>query len=626
MRDREIIKASEYYSKLNTKDKKEESIIKDSRIKKIEDDKKDVVINSGNAGGTSVKNNTSNTTEIKNTISNKNITDKQNAVSNKNIPETQKIITAGNINTVSGGLEKTSGHYKVLSTSENIKDEQKIKKEKSVKASEYYSKKDVKDDSTNSSLNQLSNQRTKDKTKDERIENITKIKEKSYENTPKIKSGTLIKASEYYSKRATKDNKENIVLEELKLKKESDEKKEKAISGSEVQPILKTPEVKKITDNIKKAADKAKSENKSEEKVLTDRVIATEAVLVSEVKTFTSTWQLTEDAVKAARYTVTQFSKPERERREQYRKYYEEKKEIQRAKKNIKDWKTKEKAEAEPVIAEKYRLKQDRANNRIKALKGKNLTIKKNMIAARHSKSIMKIAGNSLNTVKSAGVDIIKAPNRSMMMIMSDMEADKLAVNTTFSITGAFTKMYAGALKLLMGTLQSLIYALSPVLLLVIVALFMVYIIFFTDFESYFNLDIKKEDISSNVEDTDRIITDYILAERDEKAEEMLINNSYNMEVYFWKFEPDVLEEIIMYMELKAIEAQIPSIMLGDWLSSNEAKAILDDILEYRLFYWYPIEISERVEEDYIEPYAGNPEDAEYKKVLGYYRLSDILP
>ena len=192
-------------------------------------------------------------------------------------------------------------------------------------------------------------------------------------------------------------------------------------------------------------------------------------------------------------------------------------------------------------------------------------------------------------------------------MLTNDLEAERLVQNSSLSLAGAATKAMLGMAKLFLASLKSILVALSPLLFLSILMIFMIYILFFTDFESAFDLEIEKEMISSeDSEDIKEMISVYIMNRRNEMAAEQ-IGSISNIQVYFVKLDDDKIAEIISYLEDKSKELGNPSLIFESWMQSAEADTILKELVN-RMCYILPENEAAVYPEENLEAYSGNPE------------------
>ncbi|MBQ4530163.1 MAG: hypothetical protein IJA36_06075 [Lachnospiraceae bacterium] len=430
----------------------------------------------------------------------------------------------------------------------------------------------------------------------------------------------MVKASEYYSKRVekTEDN-ASLLSDESRhlLKKEKNDTtyhqsvKNQASGYHSGSAERKPPNVKAVTGNLKEAVKRGSDTDKDEVKMLSHRLLGIEAAALAEWNAAGVVKREAENIAKGTRYTVTRFSKENRDKRNEYNEYYRNKKEMKRINKRIREWKKQEENEIEPKIADKYKKKQEKAKQERDTLRNRNHSIRKaerkRKVAKRHSQSISVIKSRALSEATDAGKELIKTPNRFMLMLTNDLEAERLVQNSSLSLAGAATKAMLGMAKLFLASLKSILVALSPLLFLSILMIFMIYILFFTDFESAFDLGIEKEMISSeDSEDIKEMVSVYIMNRRNEMAAEQ-IGSISNIQVYFVKLDDDKIAEIIGYLEDKSKELGNPSLMFENWMQSAEADTILKELVNW-MCYILPENEAAVYPEENLEAYSENPE------------------
>ena len=405
------------------------------------------------------------------------------------------------------------------------------------------------------------------------------------------KDNKQVKASEYYSRRIGKETEAGSDKETNKQKEHITQRN---TSRAESSFHIRSSGIDDVTASVKKAAEQISAEEKDEMKMLSRQIVGSEAVVLAELQTARAVKRGTENIVKGARYTVTRFSREGRSRRKERKNYDKNKKEIKWAARQIKEWKKEEKTERKkersegrkPVLSEKYKKKQENLKREQDTLREQNRTIRKKMIAVRHSRSINRIKNRALSVTKETGNELAKTPNRFLLMLADDMEPDKLVRNASFSLIGTVTKTMTGIFKLLLSSIKNTLIAISPLLFAAVLVIFMIYIMFFSDFDSYFDMGIEKDMISSEAsEDVGTVITTYIVKKRNEMAKE-LTDSDHEVQVYFLKLSEETVDEVVSYMEEKAKDSGNPFILFDEWMQSREADEILETLVTamcYRL-------------------------------------------
>lgn len=450
--------------------------------------------------------------------------------------------------------------------------------------------------------------------------------------------GKMVKAFEYYSKkisdqgekaaeglknkiRSTKDNTKNKgnsveneidILEIEKFEDVPDNSGTPQNRGtnnhnSKNHLNLKSPELKSVTGNLKKAVERAETRSPDEIKVFAYIMMSVEATALSELKAVRATRKMTQNTVSAARYTVTYFSKKERQKRKEYGEYYRKrKKAIKQAEKNIKEWKKEEAKEPVAVIKDKYRQKHDEAKAEMEKMKSKNSKIRKSKIAERHTRSISIIKGRAWSDFKGAGKEVLKTPNRMAMMIAGDRDAEKLVTNSAVGIIKTTSKAFARIIKAYIAALKSIMIAISPVFFATLMIVFMMYIMFFSDFDSYFDLGYSRNDITGTAPEMDlkENVTEHIISNREVMAKSA-IESDNTVQVYFVRLDDGTINNIVDYMQELAGTNEVPIIMSDYWFSSDEAQDIIEDIAARTCYMLSDEEAAVYVEDD-LEEYSGN--------------------
>ena len=231
----------------------------------------------------------------------------------------------------------------------------------------------------------------------------------------------MVKASEYYSKRVekTEDN-ASLLSDESRhlLKKEKNDTtyhqsvKNQANGYHSGSAERKPPNVKAVTGNLKEAVKRGSDTDKDEVKMLSHRLLGIEAAALAEWNAAGVVKREAENIAKGTRYTVTRFSKENRDKRNEYNEYYRNKKEMKRINKRIREWKKQEENEIEPKIADKYKKKQEKAKQERDTLRNRNHSIRKaerkRKVAKRHSQSISVIKSRALSEATDAGKNLLK--------------------------------------------------------------------------------------------------------------------------------------------------------------------------------------------------------------------------
>lgn len=440
-----------------------------------------------------------------------------------------------------------------------------------------------------------------------------------------------VKASEYYSRRVAKEPEDESG---------SPERNHAAASvhhsgyTRRKPPGIKSCNIDAVTANLKKAAEQSSKKDKDEVKMLSHHLMGTEAVALAELYAARAVKRGAGNIVAGTRYTVTRFSKEERKKRKEPKEYRKNKKEIKWIDRQIKEWKKEEKEQRKkeestgekPVISEKYKKKQENAGKQRDALKKRNKTIRKTRIAGRHSRRISVIKNRALSVTKETETELFKTPNRFLLMLADDMEAEKLVRNASFSLIGTMTKTMTGIFKLFLSSVKNILIAISPLLFAAVLVMFMIYIMFFSDFDSYFDLGIKKDMISSEEsEDMGTVVTTYIVNKRNEMARE-LTDNDHEIQVYFVKLSEETVAEAVSYMEERAKELGNPTVLFDEWIQSSEADEILETLVTAMCYRLPEEEVMNYPEEDLeaynktgtteqetvgMEPETGTPPEAE---------------
>lgn len=370
---------------------------------------------------------------------------------------------------------------------------------------------------------------------------------------------------------------------------------------------LKSPELKSVTGNLKKAAQRAETRSPDEIKLIAYRMMAVEAAALSELKAVSATRKMTQNTVRAARYTVTYFSKEERQKRKEYGEYYRKrKKEIKQAEKNIKEWEKEEVQEPAAILKDKYRQKQDKAKAEIEKMKSKNSKIRKSRIAERHTRSISIIKGRAWSDVRGAGKEVLKTPNRMAMMIAGDRDAEKLVTNSAAGILRTTSRAFAGIIKAYIAAVKNVMIAISPAFFAALMIVFMMYIMFFSDFDSYFDLGYSRDEITGTPPEINlnENITEHITTNREIMAA-AAIESDNTVQVYFVRLDDETVNDIAVYMQEMAGANEIPTIMSDGWFVSEEAQDIIEDIAA-RTCYMLSDEEAAVYAEDDFEEYSGN--------------------
>lgn len=416
-------------------------------------------------------------------------------------------------------------------------------------------------------------------------------------------------------------------------------------------------DIKSVKENVQQAVEKTASDDKDEIKQLSNMVIGTEAVGLAEINLLSATKHGTENIVKGARYTVTRFSDENRrkrkESREESREYNRNRKEIRQVNKNIRETEReikrtdrqakkerkgekteksnqlgmtsgtmsnhemkrgegKEKISQFQENKEKYIKNRNNLKERKKQLTRKNKAIRKRRNAERHTRNINIIKQRAGGSTKGVGKEMIKIPNRFALMIASDLEADKLAMTTASGLLYSISKIFGNTMKLLIQSFKSILMALCPAILISAFAMFMIYIMFFSDFNSYFDMGIEKNMISSEEpEDVGSIINSYIVNRRNEMAKE-IVETDNSIQVYFVKLDDTTVNETVLYINEQSKELAIPTIMFDEWVNSSEADLILKDLAN-KMCYRLTDEDAAGYMEENLEAYSGNivPEQPE---------------
>lgn len=412
-----------------------------------------------------------------------------------------------------------------------------------------------------------------------------------------------VKASEYYSRRVT--NETEAVTDSPSLKTETSYNS--GYTGRR-PPNIKSSNINAVTANLKKAAEQGSSKDKDEVKMLSHRLMGTEAAALAELNTVRTVRRGNENLVKLTRYTVTRFSKGEREKRKERKEYHKNEKEIKRINRQINEWKKEEKkqrkeekAETESVISEKYKKKQENARKERDALKNRNRTIRKRMVAERHTRSISVIRNRALSGAKETGKELIRTPNRYLLMIADDRDAEQIAIKSFADMARIAMKAMTGMVNMFLASVKSILIAISPLLFAGVLVMFMMYILFFSDFD----IGITKDMISNEVsEDATSIISTYIINKRNEMAKEK-VDSDNSIQVYFIKLNNETVAEMVTYMEGKSKEQGNPSFMLDEWMQSSEAEMVLETLVT-AMCYWIPEEEIAAYPEENLEAYIGN--------------------
>lgn len=450
-----------------------------------------------------------------------------------------------------------------------------------------------------------------------------------------------VKASDVYSRRLNnkEDNGKKIKADAVST-----------LKNHSLNTGMKSVDIKSVKANVQEATEKVTSKDKDEIKQLSNEIIGAEAVALAELNSVKATERGTENLVKGVRYTVTRFSKENQQRRNENKEYNNNRKEIGKINKEIKEidreisrmnnaakeskkeagkegkkeagkesekeaGKESEKRERNSQFQEKkdkYKKRQDNLRKKKEELKGRNRAIRKRKTAERHTRSVNIIKQRAGGAARSAGKDIIRTPNRFTLMLAGDLEADKLVMTTSAGILHYISKMFGNIMKLIINSIKSILFALSPMLLISAFLVFMIYIMFLSDFNSYFDIGIEKNMISSEEpEDVGSIITTYIINRRKEMAKEIVDNDS-SVQVYFVKLDNNVVDESSTYIGEKAKELDTPTLLLDEWIHSDEADIILEDLAD-KICYRLTEEEASGYSEESLEAYEGNiaPEQPE---------------
>lgn len=432
-----------------------------------------------------------------------------------------------------------------------------------------------------------------------------------------------VKASEIYSRRTDNNTSET---DDKKTDKNDSDSKWQSHSHSDSIKGMKNVDIRSVKENVVEAVEKGLSKDKDEIKQLAEKTVGVEAVALAEYNSIKATERTVHNGVKAVRYTVTRFSAENRQKRKENKEYSKNKKNLRKVnkeiRKNDKEIKQinknadRDKKKAGNGGGEKAKTNQEKVSSlterqkKLKQRKGqikrRNREIKKRKTAQRHTRSISIIKQRAKNTAKGIKKDMIRTPNRFALMVADDLEADKLVMTASAGILYNISKAFGNAIKLLMHSIKSILFALFPVLSISIFLMFMIYIMFFSDFDSFFDLGIEKNMISSNeeAEDMGSIITAYITKRRNDMAKEITDSDS-QIQVYFVKLEDGVINEASEYINEKSKELGTPTIMTDEWVHSNEADTVLKELAE-KMCYRLTDEEAAVYTEENLEAYSGN--------------------
>lgn len=428
-----------------------------------------------------------------------------------------------------------------------------------------------------------------------------------------------VKASEYYSRRVKDDSSESTKSSKVIIENNSDEsdtselfeKSKKSgnknysqtvqsseghrtnpVSMTETRVINQSPisvasevkstELKKVKADVKEITRNIANKDSDETKTLMRRMLGVEGVSVAEYDTVKSAKRLTQKAVHTTRYTVTLFSDEEKIKR--YEEYRKNSKDLKKLQKEIKqeEKELKEKFPDTGKIA-KYRTTVNR--KKYAELSRKNGEIKKKRIAQRHTKRVNRIKDNALNNVKNTSKSLIKMPNRYTLMIADDLEAEGLLKNASISVVSSVFKGLNNLIKLFLSTLKNLMIALSPLLFGCVFIMFMIYIVFLSDFSSYFDID-KDSTLISSKETTynlETLINESLVNRREEMAKE-IVGSDKNSQIYFVNIEEFVINDARTSANKKAEEEGIIPVLFNEYISSDAGREFINN-LAYNMCY-----------------------------------------
>lgn len=373
-------------------------------------------------------------------------------------------------------------------------------------------------------------------------------------------------------------------------------------AGSQIRTV--SPDLRSVSGNLKKAVSHAKERDRDEVRELTGKLVGMEAVAVSELKTVHLAEKMTGNAVRVSEKTIAVLSKKERQKREEYRDYYKNKRAVRTAKKNIRKWKKEERSEPEEILKNKYRMKQDNARSEMTAVRKKNKGIRKKLAVRRHTRSIAGVRKRFLSDMKGGGKELLKVPNRMTLMVSSDSDAEKITAKAGAGITQVLLKGMAEIIKAYLAALKSVMTAISPVLFVSVLIMFMMYILFFSDFESAFDLSVSREDLTGEPAENDLngMITGSLTDRREEMAAE-LVAADQSVQVYFLPIPDAVISRAASLIRERASTEGNPSVLFDQWLSTEDAA---QTVLQTAVCYVLPEEEEAACEEAELVAYSGN--------------------
>lgn len=437
-----------------------------------------------------------------------------------------------------------------------------------------------------------------------------------------------IKASEYYSRRVKDENSEDTKsIKDIQINLDSSDTQTLGkikISGNYSQSIKsneghrtiqgsmtgerianaylnkidneKSVKLGSVKDDVREAANKEDDEAKE----LTKRIIGAEGIAEVERDILETTGKIIQKTVHTTRYTVTRFL--DEEKRKRYEEYKNTSKELKKKENEveIKDKKT-DKEIQNTGISSRYST----TVNRKKYLE-KNNEKKKSGIAQRHTRSVKKIKGQALNNITDAEKTLIKMPNRYVLMITDDLESEGLIKNVSASIVSNVIKRFNSMIKLFMSTLKNIMIVLSPLLFCCVFIMFMIYIVFLSDFSSYFDID-KDSTLISSKETTynlETLINESLVNRREEMAKE-IVESDENSQVYFVNIEEFVINDVRTSVNKKAEEEGIIPVLFNEWVASDAGREFIKN-LAYNMCYTLTDEEAALYTEDKLIEYSGN--------------------